>query len=265
MIVLLAVVVACASAIRSTWSPCGLSMLSSINPLTERARGRRYATTAACFVAGATLGGATLGLLAAFGAAAIAALDPSWALVATVAGVAALVTVSSDVRRVPWRLPDHPRQVDQAWLGRYRSWVYGGGFGYQIGFGLATYIMTGGVYLTIVLAVLTGAPAAALAVGATFGFVRGLAVLLGARGHTHADLVRVQRALDRLGEPVRVALIVVQLAVAVVFVAAAQGAGAPVAAAALVAWTVLVGAGPVRVFARSRRSTRHPAPVSAAG
>ncbi len=49
---LAAVVVAVAAAGRSTWSPCGLSMLSTITPLGERARGHRWGATAAWFVAG---------------------------------------------------------------------------------------------------------------------------------------------------------------------------------------------------------------------
>ena len=32
-----------------------------------------------------------------------------------------------------FRLPSHTRQVNEAWLDEYRGWVYGGGFGWQIG------------------------------------------------------------------------------------------------------------------------------------
>ena len=73
----IALVIALAAALRSTWSPCGLSMLSTITPMAERARGHRCAVTAGWFVVGAVLGGATLGLGAAALAAGVAALDPS--------------------------------------------------------------------------------------------------------------------------------------------------------------------------------------------
>jgi hypothetical protein len=43
--ILAAGVVAVMSAVRSTWSPCGLSMLASITPLSEVGRGHRYRTT----------------------------------------------------------------------------------------------------------------------------------------------------------------------------------------------------------------------------
>ena len=61
----LALLVAAAAAIRSTWSPCGLSMLSTITPFSERGRGHRYAATCAWFIVGATVGGLALGALSA--------------------------------------------------------------------------------------------------------------------------------------------------------------------------------------------------------
>ena len=61
VLVILAAVVAVAAAVRSTWSPCGQSMLSTITPLAERTRGHRFGVTATWFVVGATVGGVTLG------------------------------------------------------------------------------------------------------------------------------------------------------------------------------------------------------------
>jgi len=43
-LVVLGLAVAISAAARSTWSPCGLSMLSSLTPLAERGRGHRYRT-----------------------------------------------------------------------------------------------------------------------------------------------------------------------------------------------------------------------------
>ena len=59
---------AVAAAVRSTWSPCGLSMLSTVTPIAERGRGHRFWVTATWFVVGSLLGGACLGGLAALGA-----------------------------------------------------------------------------------------------------------------------------------------------------------------------------------------------------
>lgn len=165
--------------VRSTWSPCGLSMLATITPLAERGRGHRYRTTAAWFVGGSVLGGASLGIVSAFLATAIGALRASSTQLAFVAVVAGAVTLAADAGIGGFRLPVHHRQVNERWLDQFRPWVYGAGFGWQIGSGLATYIKTCAVYLMIVLAVLTGSPEVALLIGILFGLVRGLAVFLG--------------------------------------------------------------------------------------
>ena len=178
-LVLAASILAIAAAVRSTWSPCGLSMLATMTPLAEQGRGHRYRTTAAWFVAGSVLGGASLGLIVAGLASAVGALGASSTQLGTVAVIAGALTVAADARIGGFRLPVHRRQVNERWLDQFRPWVYGAGFGWQIGCGLATYIKTCAVYLTIVLLALTGSPTAAVLVCTLFGFVRGLAVLLG--------------------------------------------------------------------------------------
>jgi MFS family permease len=175
-----------AAAIRSTWSPCGVSMLSTMTPLAERARGHRYSVTTAWFVAGAVSGGACLGLLMAALAAGVHGVRPGPVLEGLVAVGGALVAAASDARLAGFGLPVHHRQVNERWLDQFRPWVYGAGFGWQIGTGLATYIKTAAVYLMILLAALTGDPVVALSVGLSFGLVRGLAVFLGS-GITSSD------------------------------------------------------------------------------
>jgi hypothetical protein len=197
---LAAFVVAVVAAARSTWSPCGLSMLATITPLAERGRGHRYRTTATWFVVGSVLGGAVLGIFMALFAIAIGALATTGTELAMVAIVAGAITVAAEVRIGGFRLPVHHRQVNERWLDQFRPWVYGAGFGWQIGVGLATYIKTCAVYLMIVLAALTGSPVAALVVGITFGLVRGLAVFLGRHITTSAELADFHRrfmAADR--------------------------------------------------------------------
>ena len=88
-LIALAAITAVGSAIRSTWSPCGLSMLSTITPLAERSRGRRWGLTATWFLLGAALGGLTLGGLAALGAVVVGATGAS----ASALGVGAVLAV----------------------------------------------------------------------------------------------------------------------------------------------------------------------------
>lgn len=237
LLVITAAVVAVVAAARSTWSPCGVSMLASITPLAERGRGHRYAATARWFVVGAVVGGAAFGLAAAACALVVRAGDPGPTTRAALAAAAALLAAASDTRLGGFSLPVHHRQVNERWLDGFRPWVYGAGFGWQIGCGLATYIKTAAVYLTLVLAALSGAPWVAVAVGTLFGLVRGLAVLLGRDITDTAALARFHRALTRWDRRMLGVVVGTEVAAAVLFALALSpwAAGlvlAPVAALA---------------------------------
>jgi hypothetical protein len=172
------------AALRGLWSPCGLSMLSALNPVSERARRNRYWVTACWYVGGAVAGGALLGAACALVAWVVRRSELPGVATWTVVLIAAAVATLSDARVGGWSLPVHARQVDERWLARYRRWIYAAGYGVQIGTGFATYIMTGAVYLTAVVAMASGNPPAALAAGLTFGSVRGLGILLTATART---------------------------------------------------------------------------------
>ncbi len=257
-LVLIALVVAVVAAVRSTWSPCGLSMLSTITPLAEQGRGHRFRSTATWFVIGAVVGGLTLGLGMAALAAAVAMLDLTPATLLALGTGALLVTALSDSRIFGRQLPNHPRQVNERWLDQYRSWVYGAGFGWQIGVGLATYIMTAAVYALIVLGALTTDPAIALALGVAFGFVRGLAILLGRGITSTAALVAFHRRFDALREPVRRGTVVVQAIAATVAGAVTWGVSAQAVGVTVVAAVCVVA-----TMRTSLPSTAAAAPVAA--
>ncbi len=248
------IVVTVVAAARGVWSPCGLSMISAINPITERSRGHRYWLTACWFIAGSVLGGSVLGGAAALGAWLVGALVAEFATtVVLVAAICALVALASDTALFGFRLPDHPRQVNERWLGRYRRWVYAAGFGVQIGCGFATYIMTAGVYLVAALAVLSGSPTVALGVGILFGLVRGSAVLLSAAATDPAGLRRLHHRLDLLGPWS------IRLMLAVEVLAAATLAGLGVGPAGVFGVAVVVaGLGGAAVVARSGRQSARP-------
>lgn len=222
----LGAVIALAAAARSTWSPCGLSMLSQLTPLGEAGRNQKYARTAAWFVVGAITGGLTLGGLMVLGAALVGAIGVSPTTAVAITAVGALAAGAIDARVFGFGPPWLCRQVNEAWLSQFRSWVYGGGFGWQIGAGVTTYVMTAAVPLVIVVGALSGSPGVALAIGALFGFLRGLAVLLGAHIRTPEALYAAHRRFDAWTVPVRDAVIVALLVVSVVagaFVAPSLG------------------------------------------
>lgn len=231
-------IVCVVAAVRGTWSPCGLSMVSAINPLAEHARGHRYGWTCAWFLAGSSAGGALLGVCAALPAAVVARLAPPDIAVLLVAAAAALAALLLDSGATGVRPPFYPRQVDERWLDTYRRWLYASGFGLQIGAGLATYVMTAANGLLVVLAALTGRPGLALLAGLLFGVVRGAAVLLTARVRTPQHLYALHRRLEVLA-PASVAVVMaVEAAVLVALVVAAVG---PVAAGLVLVVLAVVG------------------------
>jgi hypothetical protein len=81
------------------------------------------------------------------------------------------------------------RQVDEDWLGRYRDWVTGFGFGAQLGAGVATIIRTWSVWGLIIASAIVGLPLAVL-VGLAFGAGRATLLLLAAQIQSPADLSR---------------------------------------------------------------------------
>jgi hypothetical protein len=251
----LGAVIAVAAAARSTWSPCGLSMLSQLTPLAEAGRGQRYARTAGWFVAGATLGGLTLGTVMALGAALVAGAGIGTSTAIAVTAIAAWAAAAIDGRIFGFGPPWLCRQVNEAWLSQFRPWVYAGGFGWQIGAGVTTYVMTAAVPLLIASGALTGSPVAALALGAGFGLLRGCAVFLGRSIRTSDTLYAAHRRFDAWTTPVRKAVIGIELLVAVV----ASWIGAP-PAVTLVVWVAAVAVvlqlTPARRIATSTRLAR---------
>lgn len=249
----LAFLVGGAAAARSTWSPCGLSMLSTITPFAERGKGHRYRVTCTWFILGATLGGLALGAFIAGLAALTRSVGPTPTAMGTVGLVATLVVLVSDTGLAGRRLPVHYRQVNERWLDAYRPWVYGTGFGFQIGTGVATYISTAAIYLTVALGGLTASPAVALVLGATFGLARGMAVTLTRRVTTPARLVAFHIRFDALGRWADRGVLAMA-AMAAVVLAAATGAGPSLVATASVASMVVV----VRVVQRVVGARRTP-------
>lgn len=203
VIFLLGLALAMITAVRSTWSPCGVSMLSVITPLQEEGRGNRFRTTAVWFMIGATIGGAMLGGLVALGAIASAQAGVTAEAALLIIALGALAVVISDGKLFGFQLPGHDRQVNERWLDRYRAWVYGAGFGWQIGAGLATYIMTSGLYLLMLIGALGASVSGALILGTVFGMVRGLAVFAARQVKDRDALNDLHRRFEKWRQPIR--------------------------------------------------------------
>src|ERR1019366_9178078 len=120
-------------------------MLASITPFGERSRGFSCHVTATAFAVGAIgtggLAGAALGTIGSLlrGGSASRGLALSVVLVA-------IARFGATPLRGP--LPSSRRQVNEGWLARYRGWVYGIGFGAQLGVGVATIVTSAAIYAT---------------------------------------------------------------------------------------------------------------------
>ena len=154
-------------------------MLTSINPLVERSRNSRFPVTFTAYLVGSVVGGALFGGVLGLIGAGVHALLP-WSEQVTAVAVMAVCAVGLllDAGVAGLRLPTVRRQVNEDMLAEYRGWLYGLVFGFQLGIGVVTIVTTATVYVAFVLAFLSGSPWSGLVIGAVFGIVRALPMLL---------------------------------------------------------------------------------------
>ncbi len=148
---------------------------------------------------GSSLGGALLGLIfGSLGWLLLTLIDLSIdtrTILILVSALAALVIEATGRERL---LPSRSRQVNENWIQNYRGWVYGGGFGAELGFGISTIITTPLIHLLVVSMVLVGSIGAGVLLGVTFGLVRGATVLAARRVDSPDSLRLFHQRLDAL-------------------------------------------------------------------
>ncbi|HEX6302002.1 MAG TPA: hypothetical protein VF148_16215 [Acidimicrobiia bacterium] len=174
-------------------------MLSSIHPLGERARHNRWALTVTAFTVGAVVSGSVVGLT--LGAVGSAMLPPGSSGLLIVTAAAALIAGALDMAGV--KAPGPSRQVNETWIGTFRGWVYGGGFGLELGLGTVTYVVTWGVYATYFAALATASPTLGAVVGATFGLGRSLILWVAGYVDRPSRLTAFNRRLASAGPVIR--------------------------------------------------------------
>ena len=166
-------------------------MLASITPLGERGRHSHWGITVSAFLVGATAAGAAAG--AVLGALGSIVLPARTGLAVLACAIAVSVVLDAVYRRVP----GPRRQVDERWLDEYRGWVYGAGYGAQLGLGVTTIVSSAATYVAVLAAFLAGgAPAGALILGC-YGAVRGLTPLAAAGVRSQRQLLDFHRAFTR--------------------------------------------------------------------
>jgi MFS family permease len=194
-------------------------MLASITPLGERGRRSTWGVTVTAFalgaIAAALFTGALLGLL---GAAAGLGGASTRARVAILAGaVAAAVAIDAS----SYRVPGPRRQVDERWLDRYRGWVYGLGYGSQLGLAVTTVVSSAATYVALVAALLSASALDGAIILGCFGAVRGLTPLAAAHVRSQRQLLDLHRGLDQWRTRVQWGTVGLQVAILVVAVSVA--------------------------------------------
>jgi hypothetical protein len=191
-------------------------MLASITPLGERGRQATWGVTVTAFLIGSTAAAAAAGALA--GAAGATVVPASVSAHARLAAFAVTVLCAIVLDARAGRVPGPRRQVDERWLDTYRGWVYGLGYGAQLGVGITTVVTSAATYVALIAAFLTvDAGHGALVVGC-FGAVRGLTPIAAARVDRPDRLMAMHALLERWRAPSRrggVASLAAILAVAV--------------------------------------------------
>lgn len=187
-------------------------MLTSLNPIGERARQQPWAITVVAFTVGSILGGLAVGgVLGTLGAVVPTGTATTRLVVVVIAMLAAVV--ADAVGPPP---PGLQRQVDRTWMTRYRGWVYGLGYGLQLGTGITTYVTSWTTWLLLVTMVVLGATTPAAVIGAVFGLVRAISLWTTAGVTTPAQLRARHRRLVAAHPAVRRAGAVLMAGLAVV-------------------------------------------------
>jgi hypothetical protein len=175
-------------------------MLASITPLGERGRQSTWGVTVTAFAIGATAAGvaagAALGELGVLVLGGIGAVPRLAVLLAVLVGALVLDTAFSAV-------PGPARQVNPRWLDEYRGWVYGLGYGSQLGLAVVTVVTSAATYAALLAALLSGSPRAGALVMGCYGLVRGLTPLATAHVRSPRQLMAVHVALERRRDAAR--------------------------------------------------------------
>jgi sulfite exporter TauE/SafE len=166
-------------------------------------------------IVASTLAAAALGaLLGAIGAAVNMTRADGWRVAALLVVLAAALALELSGRR----LPGPRRQVDERWLDEYRSWVYGAGYGAQLGLGLTTVVVSGAVYAALAAALLSGSTLAGALIFGTFGLARGATVLSTAHVDNPARLRRLHTRVSSSATTVARATVALELGLLTVLV-----------------------------------------------
>jgi MFS family permease len=173
-------------------------LLASITPLGERGRNSHWSVTSSALIVGATAGGLVLGgLCGLVGHETVHRVTANTNVPTFTLAAAAALACAFDFGVFGLEIPAVRRQVSKEWLTEFRGWVYGLGFGVQLGIAFATIVTSALTYLVFIAAVVSGTPLRGAILGAVFGLGRGLFNLVGFRIKRPDQLLALHDALTQ--------------------------------------------------------------------
>lgn len=167
-------------------------MLSSIHPLGERSRNNRWPVTIGAFTLGALTAAGLIGAVLGFLGSHVDVPSPATAAIVLGAGVLDLLNIAA---------PGPKRQVNERWIDMFRGVIYGAGFGAQLGAGVATFVVSWGVYAVFFIEFAAGSTVRGAGIGLMFGFARSLLPLASGWVDRPSRLTTVHRRLADLARP----------------------------------------------------------------
>jgi hypothetical protein len=173
-------------------------MLASITPLGERGRRSRWPVTATAFLLGASAAGAGAGALVGAAGGLLLGGSAGARTRLAVLAVALLLAVALDLMHA---VPGPRRQVNERWLDQFRGWLYGLGFGAQLGLGIVTVVSSAATYVALLAAFLAGGAGRGALVLGCFGAARGLMPLATASVNRPDQLIAMHARMERWRVP----------------------------------------------------------------
>lgn len=173
-------------------------MVHTITPVVNGGRTPRYWTSVVLHTFGTTLSAAAFGVV--LGGVGLVARAPWGSAGAAVITLVAVLYSARELANLPLPLFDRHRQVPEWWRSFYSGPVAALLYGLSLGIGFLTFLTFGSFVVVSVVAIASGSPREGAVLCGSFGFARGVAVLVGAddAGERWVEMVSVRAAARSL-------------------------------------------------------------------
>jgi hypothetical protein len=195
----LAISIGALSAASSNFSPCSLSMVSNLNPVTQKAKGCNFRISLVIFFIGSIFGSTLLvGLSLLIKAAPI---HPDNFMRTVFLLIVVLIAFFADIGLI--KLPATRRQLNEIWLTSLRRTVYCFSYGFQLGCAFVTYLTSYMIYALVAVFVLNPPLVLSIVLAVSFSVMRSASLLIVFKIKSIKDLRRHYKTLTDLAARIK--------------------------------------------------------------